>query len=43
MRSGSRRAQRMTSRLFDDTAYIRIDGNIQRLRNNPFPKMDIGF
>lgn len=22
----------------DDKTYIRIDGNIQRLRNNPFPK-----
>lgn len=27
----------------DDKTYIRIDGNIQRLRNNPFPKMGVGF
>jgi len=26
-----------------DKTYIKIDGKIQRLRNNPFPKMDIGF
>ena len=38
MRSGSRKAQGRISMLFDDTTYIRIDRNIQGLRNNPFPK-----
>jgi mRNA interferase RelE/StbE len=38
MRSGSRRAREKDLDALDDKTYIRIDRNIQRLQNNPFPK-----
>jgi len=38
MKSGSRRAREKDLDALDDKTYLRIDGQIQRMRNNPFPK-----